>query len=172
MFELGNLTTIELTKILKEEQKEIASLRKEIKSHMLRVSQTMKKYTISTKGIDLPINLEKGSAKLQLINRINEARAYKAVLKNQLETIKGISEKDILHKFFTSQNVDNIEVSKQVEILRNIGYSEEEIDVILAQVRGDEDYEELRDKAEQIILEWYLQNGGEEGFEPVNPYAI
>ena len=98
--------------------------------------------------------------------------AYKAVLKNQLETIKGISEKDILHKFFTSQNVDNIEVSKQVEILRNIGYSEEEIDVILTQVRGDEDYEELRDKAEQIILEWYLQNGGEEGFEPVNPYAI
>lgn len=172
MFELGNLNTIELTKILKEEQREIANLRKEIKTQMLRVSQTMKKYTISTKGIDLPINLEKGNAKLQLINRINEARAYKAVLKNQLSTIKGISEKEILHKFFTDQSVDNIEVSKQVEILRNIGYSEEEIDVILAQIRGDEDYEELRDKAEQIILEWFLQNGEEEGFEPVNPYAI
>ena len=63
MFELGNLNTIELTKILKEEQREIANLRKEIKTHMLRVSQTMKKYTISTKGVDLPINLEKGNAK-------------------------------------------------------------------------------------------------------------
>lgn len=172
MFELGNLNTIELTKILKEEQREIANLRKEIKTHMLRVSQAMKKYTISTKGVDLPINLEKGNVKQELIRRISEARAYKAVLKNQLSTIKGISDRDILNKFFTSQNVDNIEVSKQVEILRNIGYSEEEIDVILAQIRGDEDYEELRDKAEQIILEWYLENGAEEGFEAVNPYAI
>lgn len=169
--ELENLSVAELEKILEEETVKSVNLRNKIKTKMLKISVEMKRYEVST-GPKISSTDFNKNIKAQLITKIKTARAYNTKLNSEWNKIKDLTGIQALHSILIG--FDNIEASKQVEILRNIGYSEEEIDIILSQIRGDEEYEELKEKANDIIVNWYLDNGGEidTGFEAVNPYAL
>lgn len=171
--DLNKLSVRELQDLLSKEESRAKELRGLIKTKMLKISSDFKRYEVGRTKNGGNVNFNNGeNIKRQLINKIMGMQKYNEKLRSQWNEIKGLDSKQLLHKALTS--FDNIEVSKQVEILRNIGYSESEIDIILAQIRGDEEYEELRDKAEQIMVDWYLENGGEIADDDyaVNPYAI
>lgn len=138
---------------------------------MLQISRDLKKYEISVGPKIGPINFD-SNVKAQLISQIHSIRSYKAKLNKQYEEIKNITTKDLLNKSMSTW--DNIDTSKQVEILRNLGYSENEIDIILSQIRGDEDYDELKEKANDIMANYYEETmetipHGEE--VAINPYG-
>lgn len=172
--QLNQLSVKELKTLVEEEKKGVEELRVQIKSKMLSISAAMKKYDISTNNINTHIKFEEGAnVKLQLIQKLMSARAYRIKLQEQFNQIKGVSALDILQKVIT--NFDNVEVSKQVEILRNLGYSEDEIDIILAEISGDEDYDELKEKAQDILVDYYEQQGETtDDIDDIisNPYAL
>lgn len=157
-FQLNQLSIKELKALIEEEKKGVEELRGQIKSRMLRISVAMKKYDISTGNVNAHIKFEEGNnVKAQLIQKLMNARQYRMKLQMQYNQIKDVSALDILQRIIT--NFDNVEVSKQVEILRNLGYSEDEIDIILAEISGDEDYDELKEKAQDILVNYYEQQG-------------
>lgn len=171
---LETLSAAELQKILDAEIRETNVVRGQIKSKMLEISRDMKKYDISTGGVGSAIKFDgKANIKRQLIDRIRSARSYRLKLNKQFAQISNISARNILQNIITG--FDNINVSKQVEILRNLGYSEEQIDYILTKISGDEDYDELKEKAEDAMVEWYQENGETtDNIDDVvrNPYAL
>ena len=171
MENLESLSLRELEKILEGEKNQIKHYRAKIKSKMVQISASMKKYDIST-GPDMTIQFDQ-MKKAQLISKIKSARIYKNQLMKQFDTIKNVSIESALNALLLGYG--NITVSKEVEMLRNIGYSESEIDIILSEIRGDETYEELKDKADTIITNHYLDEGGIEvgdDYIPPNPYAF
>lgn len=168
--ELESLSIKELEALLEEEQIKGKNLRNKIKTKMLKISVEMKRYNISTGNTEGGIDYNK-NIKQQLIARIKAARQYNTKLSGQWNQIKDLTGLSALHAILL--NFDNIDTSKQVEILRNLGYSEAEIDIILAEIRGDEEYDELKDKAGDILVNYYLGNNAEEADENdigVNPY--
>ena len=169
--DLENLSVKELEALLNQEQLKGKSLRNKIKTKMLKISVEMKRYNIST-GEPNTVDYTK-NIKRQLIAKIRSAQSYNRTLTQQWEAIKNITTADVLNA--TLLGYGNITVSKQVEILRNIGYSEEEIDIILSEIRGDEEYEELKDKADTILTNHYIAEGGVvvgDDYIPPNPYAF
>lgn len=168
--ELEKLSIPQLENLLEEEQIKGQNLRNKIKTKMLKISAEMKRYNISTGNIEFGNIDYNKNIKRQLIAKINAARKYNAKLSSQWDSIKDLSGLAALHKVLVE--FDNVDTSKQVEILRNLGYSESEIDIILAEIRGDEDYEELKDKANDIIVNYYLGDAEEvdENDVGVNPY--
>lgn len=172
--DLDNLSISKLQEILDAEIKETNSIRGQIKSKMLQISRDMKRYEISTGGVGSTIRYDgKANVKKQLISKIRAARSYRTKLTGQLAQISNINGLKLLQNFITG--LDNIDASKQVEILRNLNYSEEEIDYILTQISGDEDYDELKEKAEDIMVQYYMENGETtDNIDDVvtNPYAL
>lgn len=172
--QLNQLSVKDLKALIEEEKKSIEELRGQIKSKMLRISAAMKKYDISTGNVNAHIKFEEGAnVKAQLIQKLMNARQYRIKLHEQYNQIKDVSALDLLQKTITG--FDNVEVSKQVEILRNLGYSEDEIDIILAEISGDEDYDELKEKAQDILVNYYEQQGETtDDIDDVisNPYAL
>lgn len=167
--DLENLSIEELQKILKEEQLKGKEIRNKIRVKMLKISAEMRRYGIST-GDTTKIDLNK-NIKQQLIAQIKAARQYNQKLSSQWNEIKDITGIGALKSILS--NFDNIDTSKQVEILRNLGYSEEEIDIILAQISGDEDYDELKEKANDVMANYYFTRENEEGGQQIrssNPY--
>lgn len=173
-YQLNQLSVKELKALVEEEKKGVEELRGQIKSKMLRISAAMKRYDISTGNVNAHIKFEEGSnVKTQLIQKLMNARQYRMKLQMQYNQIKDVGALDILQRVITG--FDNVEVSKQVEILRNLGYSEDEIDIILAEISGDEDYDELKEKAQDILANYYEQQGETtENIDDVtgNPYAL
>lgn len=169
--DLEKLSVEQLQKLLKEEQLKGKEIRNKIRVKMLRISAEMRRYGISTSGsgsatIDLSKNI-----KQQLIAQIKAARLYNQKLSSQWNQIKDVTGIAALKSIFSG--FDNIDTSKQVEILRNLGYSEEEIDIILAQVSGDEDYDELKEKANDIMANYYFAEENRENGQQIkssNPY--
>lgn len=172
--QLNQLSVKELKALVEEEKKGIEELRGQIKTKMLKISAAMKKYDISTGNVNTHIKFEKGdNVKAQLIQKLMSARQYRIKLQGQFNEIKDVDALDILQRVIT--NFDNVEASKQVEILRNLGYSEDEIDIILAEISGDEDYDELKEKAQDILVDYYEQQGETtDDIDDVtgNPYAL
>lgn len=169
--DLENLSVKELEALLQQEQLKGKNLRNKIKTKMLKISVEMKRYNIST-GEPNTVNYTK-NIKRQLIAKIRSAQSYNKTLAKQWDAIKDTTTINALNAILLGY--DNITVSKQVEMLRNIGYSEEEIDIILSEIRGDEDYEELKDKADTIITNHYIEEGGVivgDDYIPPNPYAF
>lgn len=167
--ELEKLSIQELEKLLEEEKVKTINLRNRIKTKMLKISVELKRYNISTGPASSPINYQK-NVKKQLIAKILAARQYNTKLTKQWDSIKDLTGLSAIHAVLIG--FDNIDTSKQVEMLRNLGYSEPEIDIILAEIRGDEEYDELKEKAGDIIVNYYL--GDEEEVDEndvgVNPY--
>lgn len=167
--ELENLSIQELQKLLKEEQLKGKEIRNKMRVKMLKVSAEMRRYGVSTGGYT-KIDLNK-NVKQQLIAQIKAARQYNQKLSAQWDKIKDITGVDALKAILIG--FDNIDTSKQVEILRNLGYSESEIDIILAQVSGDEEYDELKEKANDIMADYYFVKENNEGGQQIkssNPY--
>lgn len=167
--ELEKLSIHELEAILEEEKAKGTELINKIKTKMLKISAEMKRYNISTAPLSISLNYNQ-NIKQQLIAKIRAARQYNMKLSVQWNEIRNLSGLEALHKILISY--DNVDTSKQVEILRNLGYSEAEIDIILAEIRGDEEYDELKEKAADIIVNHYLGNEEEvdEDDVGINPY--
>ncbi len=167
--ELEKLSIAELEALLEAEKVKTTNLRNKIKNKMLKISTELKRYNISTGPSSGPIDYQK-NIKRQLIAKIQAARQYNTKLTEQWDSIKDLTGLSAIHAVLIG--FDNIDTSKQVEILRNLGYSEAEIDIILAEIRGDEEYEELKDKAADIIVNYYLGDAEEadENDVGVNPY--
>lgn len=167
--ELEKLSIHELEAILEEEKAKGTELINKIKTKMLKISAEMKRYNISTVPLGISLNYNQ-NIKQQLIAKIRAARQYNMKLSVQWNEIRNLSGLKALHKILISY--DNVDTSKQVEILRNLGYSEAEIDIILAEIRGDEEYDELKEKAADIIVNHYLGNEEEvdEDDVGINPY--
>ena len=167
--ELEKLSIQELETLLEEEKVKTINLRNRIKTKMLKISAELKRYNISTGPAGSSIDYNK-NVKKQLIAKIQAARQYNTKLTKQWDSIKDLTGLSAIHAVLIG--FDNIDTSKQVEILRNLGYSEAEIDIILAEIRGDEEYDELKEKAADIIVNYYL--GDEEEVDEndvgVNPY--
>lgn len=167
--ELEKLSIQELETLLEEEKVKTINLRNKIKTKMLKISVELKRYNISTGPAGSSIDYQK-NVKKQLIAKIQAARQYNTKLTKQWDSIKDLTGLSAIHAVLIG--FDNIDTSKQVEILRNLGYSEAEIDIILAEIRGDEEYDELKEKAADIIVNYYL--GDEEEVDEndvgVNPY--
>lgn len=167
--ELEKLSINELETVLEEEKAKGTELVNKIKTKMLKISTEMKRYNISMAPLSISINYNQ-NIKQQLIAKIRAARQYNMKLSAQWNEIRNLSGLETLHKILISY--DNVDTSKQVEILRNLGYSEAEIDIILAEIRGDEEYDELKEKAADIIVNHYLGNEEEvdEDDVGINPY--
>ena len=165
--ELEKLSVAELEALLKEEQVKGKNLKNKIRNKMLRISAQMKRYDISAGPGGKPLNFN-SNVKKQLIAQIKQAQAYNKKLETQWAKIEPITALDVLKT--TLGDFDNINVSKQVEILRNLGYSEEEIDIILSQISGDENYDELKEKANDILVDYYSKGQQGENEEPKNDY--
>lgn len=167
--ELEKLSINELEAVLEEEKAKGTELINKIKTKMLKISTEMKRYNISMAPLSISLNYNQ-NIKQQLIAKIKAARQYNMKLNAQWNEISNLSGLEALHKILISY--DNVDTSKQVEILRNLGYSEAEIDIILAEIRGDEEYDELKEKAADIIVNHYLGNEEEvdEDDVGINPY--
>lgn len=167
--ELEKLSINELEAVLEEEKAKGTELINKIKTKMLKISAEMKRYNISMAPLSISLNYNQ-NIKQQLIAKIRAARQYNMKLSAQWNEINNLSGLEALHKILIGY--DNVDTSKQVEILRNLGYSEAEIDIILAEIRGDEEYDELKEKAADIIVNHYLGNQEEvdEDDVGINPY--
>lgn len=166
---LENLSIEELETLLQEEKVKTVNLRNKIKTKMLKVSAELKRYNVSTGPAGTAIDYQK-NVKKQLIEKIKAARQYNSKLTKQWDSIKDLTGLSAIHAVLIG--FDNIDTSKQVEMLRNLGYSEAEIDIILAEIRGDEEYDELKEKAADIIVNYYIGDAEEvdENDIGVNPY--
>lgn len=170
---LESMSFQQLEDIYSEEIKKTTELRNKIKTEILRIGIDFKKYEIGeVKRIDNN-DFRYDTKKALLLAKIRATITYNQQLLRQLNQIKTVSSKDMLGALLGSY--DNIRESKQVAILRNMGYSEEEINVILKEIRGDEEYEELKEVSETIIADWYQsqREDNDDGLiEPVNPFLI
>lgn len=166
--ELENMSIEELQKLLKEEQIKGKELRNKMRVKMMKISTEMKRYGFTTPK-DKPISYSE-NVKKQLIAKIKMQRAENAKLSKQWDQVKNLTGIEAMKAVLVG--FDNIDVSKQVEILRNLGYSESEIDIILSQISGDEDYDELKEKANDIMVNYYYtkENGPGETIEPTADY--
>lgn len=165
--ELENMNIEELQKLLKEEQIKGKEIRNKMRVKMMKISTEMKRYGFTTPRTK-PINYNE-NVKKQLIAQIQMQRTENAKLNKQWDQIKNLTGVDAMRAALIG--FDNIDVSKQVEILRNLGYSESEIDIILSQISGDEDYDELKEKANDIMVNYYIKESGPaETVEPTADY--
>lgn len=170
---LENLSYQQLEDLLDVEAKKTTELRNKIKTEILRISSDFKKYEVGqVKKID-NVGFKYNTKKALILAKLRATIEYNQQLSIQLNQIKTTSSKKMLNALLGS--FDNIRESKQIIILRNMGYSEEEINIILREIRGDEEYEELQEVAEIIIADWYqsqLEDGDDGLIEPINPFLI
>lgn len=166
-----NLLSVEQLKlVLKQQRSQARAIAKEIQVEMLRISNETKRYGARVIPVSkLQLNGFKTEQQF-LIEKIKEAAAHNRRLQSQLsrlrnstglESIRSIIDKDLIGE------------SKLVTILEKLGYSQDQIDYILPRLRGDEEYDELKEKASDIIVEYYQNNEGleeQEDYIPENPY--
>lgn len=171
--ELDSLSFQQLEDLLDKEVKKTTELRNKIKTEILKFSVDFKRYEVGgVKRIDNK-DFKFKTKRALLIAKLRATIEYNQQLSRQLNQIRTASSKEMLNAMLGSFN--NIKDSKQVIILRNMGYSEEEIGIILKEIRGDEEYEELQEVAETIIADWYqsqLEDGDDGLIEPTNPFLI
>lgn len=170
---LENLSYKQLDELYTKEVKKTMEIRNKIKTEMLRISTDFKKFEVSGGKIIKNKDFTDKTKKALLLAKLRARIAYNQQLSRQLSQIKKVNSKDMLNALLGG--FDNITESKQVAILRNMGYSDEEINIILKEIHGDEEYEELKEKAETVIADWYksqLEDGEDGLIKPVNPFLI
>ena len=170
---LEDLSYKQLEELYAKEVKKTMEIRNKIKTEILRVSTDFKKFEVSESKIIKNKDFTNKTKKALLLAKLRATIAYNQQLSRQLSQIKKVNSKDMLSALLGG--FDNITESKQVAILRNMGYSADEINIILKEIRGDEEYEELKEIAETVIADWYqsqLEDGDDGLIEPVNPFLI
>lgn len=152
--ELGSLSVRELSDILRGEIATLDLAKKEFEQAKIQQTLNFKKVGIKTPSNLGQINLEDTDAaiKQQLIRKIMAARA--AIVKVRTAT------RDLGRLSFSSFErayMGDLTVSAAVQILRNLGASEEDIEQILLMIRGDENYDELREVYADYQINKYLE---------------
>lgn len=168
--DLGHLSIEQLKLILKQQRNQARATAKEIQAEMLRISSETKRYGARIVPVS-KLQLDGFKTEQQfLIEKIKEAAAHNLKLQSQLQRLRKSNGLDSLKSIIDESLIGE---SKLITILERLGYSSEQIDYILPRLRGDEEYDELREKASDIIVDYYQNNEGleeQEDYVPENPY--
>lgn len=158
MPQLQSLSIRELKDILLEELHQVEEAKRAFQKKKVDLLLNYKKIDVKAVKISTTIDfsLAKESIKQDLINRIAKAR-------QQVESIKSITAKlgTLSFKEFESTFSAQLTDSRVVEILRNLHATEEEINDMLQILRGDEDYEDIRDAYNTYQVDKIIEEGGE-----------
>lgn len=159
---LDKLSITQLQSVLAQEQGKIQQLEGELKEVIQDVQTVAEFYDV--KAFDVELDFENYSQKQALINAIERARERQTELKSQISAIK-LGGTGFIQAIKTSELF--IE-TKAVAILRNLGYTDEEILEILREnvLTNDEDYDQVKYDAYQ----W--QVGKEDAYYEENQSAL
>ena len=159
---LDKLSITQLYSVLAQEQGKIQQLEGELKEVIQDVQTVAEFYDV--KAFDVELDVENYSQKQALINAIERARERQTELKSQISAIK-LGGTGFIQAIKTSELFTE---TKAVAILRNLGYTDEEILEILREnvLTNDEDYDQIKYDAYQ----W--QVGKEDAYYEENQNAL
>lgn len=155
--ELNNLSIRDLEAELLKELQNVEAAKKRFSAKKAALALNFKK--IDVKGIKIPtthdFSLSEQSIKQDLVRRIMLARGEVSRINNLTANLGNISFKEFETTFGAS-----LTDSKIVQILRNLHATDEEIDELLSQMRGDEDYDEIKDRYDDYKVNQMIEQGG------------
>lgn len=159
---LDKLSITQLQSVLAQEQGKIQQLEGELKEVIQNVQTVAEFYDV--KAFDVELDFENYSQKQALINAIERARERQTELKSQISAIK-LGGTGFIQAIKTSELFAE---TKAVAILRNLGYTDEEILEILREnvLTNDEDYDQIKYDAYQ----WEV--GKEDAYYEENQSAL
>lgn len=158
MENLQSLSIRELEALLLEELNNVKAAQERFNKKKIELSLNFKRIDPKIEKISTLIDLAHTNevVKANLIKRIMAARA-------QVKRIDALTSKmgsipfSEFEKTFGAELTD----SRVVQILRNLHATDEEINDMLQILRGDEDYEEIRDAYNTYQVDKIIEEGGE-----------
>lgn len=158
MQNLQNLSIRELESLLLEELDNVRKAEEHFQKKKVELALNFKRIDPKVNKISTTIDLThtNESIKAELIRRIMAAR-------NEVKRINALTAKMGSIPFSEFEQTFNAELteSKVVQILRNLHATDEEINDMLQILRGDEDYEEIRDAYNTYQIDKIIEEGGE-----------
>lgn len=158
MENLQSLSIRELEALLLEELNNIKAAQERFNKKKIELALNFKRIDPKVEKISTLIDLAHTNemVKANLIRRINAARAQ--VKRIDALTLKmGSIPFSEFERTFSAELTD----SRVVQILRNLHATDDEINDMLQILRGDEDYEEIRDAYNTYQVDKIIEEGGE-----------
>lgn len=164
--ELRDLSVQELEIRLNQLMGEIRQAQKEFQQTTAQMSLAYKR--IQPKGLSTSFTNIKFDSdttiKEQLISKIQTAQARLAKIKSLTAKVSKMSPEQ-----FKEANKADLSDSTAIKILRNLGATEEEINLLLSKyLAGDEDYDEIKDVYDTYKANEMLENEGAEEIKPMS----
>lgn len=153
-----NMFSIEELQVeLQKELQNIENAKQKFERRKMEISLNYKKISPKAHKINTLVDFTLGQQpmKTELIKRIQAARAEV----NRIEKLTAQLGNIAFSEFERTFNVDLTD-SKVVRILRNLHATEEDIEAMLLILRGDEDYEEIRDQYNTYKIDQIEAEGG------------
>lgn len=150
MNELSQLSVKELENELMKELKNVEDAKSRFTQKKIDLSLNYKRIDPKVEKIKttIDIRLTEQSIKQDLIKRIMAARLQVKKIDSMTSRLGTLSFKEFESTFNSA-----LTESRVVSILRNLGVDDEGIEELLKTLRGDEDYNELRDIANTYLID-------------------
>lgn len=156
MNELSQLSVKELENELMKELKNVEDAKSRFTQKKIDLSLNYKRIDPKVEKIKttIDIRLTEQSIKQDLIKRIMAARLQVKKIDSMTSRLGTLSFSEFESTFNSA-----LTESRVVSILRNLGATDEEIEELLQTLRGDEDYEELKDIYNTYKIDKFLEDG-------------